>query len=162
MSLSKEQPAGGGEGRGLIHGFSVVALISDRLWEALTTVGVEEASDLAYLFVSEDEAPEWAVLQQCSEDSDSFVAAWAIVRRLVDEDRSVVDRILATELARRRAVPKARPVRPHAQPHRRRAAITDSVSGLEGVRVSEYSASSLAGAFIRRSLVRGKPLGTIW
>ena len=129
----------------------MVALISDRLWEALTTVGVEEASDLAYLFVSEDEAREWAVLQQCSEDSDSFVAAWAIVRRLVDEDRSVVDRILATELARRRAVPKARPVRPHAQPpseplaKRRRAAITDSVSGLEGVRVSEYSASSSWG-----------------
>ena len=123
-------------------------LISDALWQALSDAGVEDAADLAFFFVSEDEAREWAVLQQCSVGCDSFVAAWSMVRRLVADDRSVVDRILAVELARRRATPKQRPacgmVPSSSEPlaKRRRAAVTDSLSGLEGVRIAECQPGS--------------------
>ena len=47
-------------------------LISENLWTALVHLGVEDASELAYLFSSQDEAREWAVLQQCGADSDRF------------------------------------------------------------------------------------------
>eukprot|EP00439_Symbiodinium_sp_Y106_P018847 s651_g2.t1 len=114
-------------------------LISEDIWRALAETGVEDAADLAYLFTSEDEAREWAVLQQCAESCDNFVVAWSLVRRLVDEDKSVVDRILAVELARRKATPKAVPAvsavvsRTEPAVKRRKAAITDSVTGLEGL-----------------------------
>ena len=117
-------------------------LISDDLWQALSEAGVEDAADLAFFFVSEDEAREWAVLQQCSSGADNFVVAWSIVRRLVS-----VDRILAVELARRRATPKQRPSQASASSgepavKRRRAAITSSITGLEGVRVVDYHPKS--------------------
>ena len=143
-------------------------LISDDIWRALTATGVESAEDLAYLFVSEDEAREWAVLQQCSHSADNFVAAWSIVRRLVDEDRTVVDRVLASELARRRATPKARPVRavsssapPEQLFKKRRAAVTDSVTGLEGVRVLDYAPSSSVGLNLPVSRERDR-LWKLW
>ena len=48
-------------------------LISEPLWAALVHLGVEEAADLAYLFSSQDETREWAVLQQCGADADRFL-----------------------------------------------------------------------------------------
>ena len=141
-------------------------LISDDLWQVLSDAGVEDAADLAFFFVSEDEAREWAVLQQCSAGADNFVAAWSIVRRLVSEDRSDVDRILAVELARRRATPKQRPARASASSEepvvkRRRAAVTSSITGLEGVRVVDYHPKS-AWSFDPPSSLERDALWELW
>ena len=83
-------------------------LISEPLWAALVHLGVEDAADLAYLFSSQDEACEWAVLQQCGADSARLVVAWQLCRTIVDKDFSVVDKVLLLEHQRTRgAAPKA-------------------------------------------------------
>ena len=122
-------------------------LISEPLWAALVHLGVEEAADLAYLFSSQDEAREWAVLQQCGADADRFLVAWQLCRTIVDKDFSVVDKVLQLEHQRTRgaapkAMPKAAVPRDHRPPlarpvsvKRRRDAITDSLTGVEQVRV---------------------------
>ena len=122
-------------------------LISERLWTALVHLGVEDAHDLAYLFASQDEAREWAVLQQCASDSDRFVVAWQLCRTIVDKDFSVVDRVLLLEhQCTRGAAPKPMPISsrtPDTRPplerplsvKRRREAITDSLTGREQVNV---------------------------
>ena len=120
-------------------------MISDALWVALVHLGVGDAADLAYSFASQDEAREWAVLQQCGGDSDRFVIAWQLCMSIVDRDFSVVDKVLRLEHQRTRgAAPKAMPTssRTHdPQPRlerpvsvkRRREAITDSLTGSGGV-----------------------------
>ena len=129
-------------------------LISEPLWAALVHLGVEEAADLAYLFSSQDEAREWAVLQQCGADSDRFLVAWQLCRTIVDKDFSVVDKVLLLEHQRARgAAPKARPTAaiprdprpPLERPvsvKRRREVITDSLTGTEQVRVVAAAAAT--------------------
>ncbi|CAE7221219.1 unnamed protein product [Symbiodinium sp. CCMP2592] len=87
-------------------------------------------------------AREWAVLQQCSGSSDNFVVAWTIVRR-GHRDQLLLPPPLE------QAVKK------------RRAAVTDSVTGLEGVRVLEYQPSSSWGLNPSTSLERDR-LWTLW
>ena len=73
---------------------------------------------------------------------DNFVVTWSICRRLVEQDRHVLEEFVQMEHSRQWAVPRKRAAEPAVQVVQPRATtqqgkrmVTDSITGLEGVRV---------------------------
>ena len=125
-------------------------IIAEPVWQILGDIGVESAGDVAFLLSSEDAVREWSTTSGLGAFADTLVAAWGICRKLAQEDHSVVDQIVRLERSKnsgsvsqkRSLVAGANTSRTVGPCKHRRETTTDSLTGLEEVKVVCPSSSA--------------------